>query len=158
MFYELGPLSLLSLFFLPFHHSPPLLSHLICNPFFFLIWVCGLHVGGGGDGSRHQWLLISGFDGWVAGWVLMVANRWGDGWVLIAVDQGLLALGFFLLLFFFCGGFCSVMNLCLYLMVTPVGFGRDGMVGETQTKIFWLIQTQNSGNGMQTLTKIFFGF
>ena len=61
----------------------------------------------------------------------MVANRWGDGWVLIAVDQGLLALGFLLLLFFFCGGFCSVMNLCLYLMVTPVGFGRDGMVGET---------------------------
>ena len=28
-------------------------------------------------------LLIGGFDGWVAGWVLMVANRWGDGWVLI---------------------------------------------------------------------------
>ena len=28
-------------------------------------------------------MLIGGFDGWVAGWVLMVADRWGDGWVLI---------------------------------------------------------------------------
>ena len=49
-------------------------------------------------------LLIRGFDGWVAGWVLMVADQWGDGWVLIAVDLGLLALVFF---FFFLVGFAQ---------------------------------------------------
>ena len=30
----------------------------------------------------------------------MVADRWGDGWVLIIVDLGLLSLGFFFFFFF----------------------------------------------------------
>ena len=144
MFYKSGLLSLLSLFFLPFQHSPLLLSHLIYNPFFFLnlglqtacrwwwwwiqavvfadrwLWWVGF------NGCWSVGLLIGGFNGWVAGWVLMVADRWGDGWVLITVDLGLLALGFLCVCVCVYGGFCLIMNLFLYLMVASLVGGASG--------------------------------